>query len=65
MTALQIIDEIKMISSCERDKVALFLSQYSTENKDNSFKHADDSIVEEASHRILDHHAALMIKLAL
>ena len=72
MTALQIIDEIKRITPEEREQVSLFLMQFdlgtsSAPKKDmntHSFHYADDSIVEEASKRILNRHAPLLKKLA-
>lgn len=72
MTAVQIIDEIKRITPEEREQVSLFLMQcdvrpFSKQKKSiaaNSFHYADNSIVEEASDRILNRHAPLLKKLA-
>lgn len=72
MTATQIINEIKNITPTERDQVLLFLMQFDSNSfsklkksaKPDSFDYADDSIVEEASERILNHHAPLLKKLA-
>ncbi|MBM3857732.1 MAG: hypothetical protein FJ390_07230 [Verrucomicrobia bacterium] len=72
MTATQIIDEIKRITPEEREQVSLFLMQFDValfskmknSMEAHSFHHADDSVVEEASERILNRHASLLKKLA-
>jgi len=62
MTALQVIDEIKILAPKEREQVIGFLSSLKEEKP--SFQYADDTTVMELSEEILRHHAPLMMKLA-